>query len=285
MRCDIMTVYDFKTIVQKARYIKHSVESTYDYTVTSRWCYYICKAILEPGKSFSGFKIAEANNPRGTYISRTVSKADYLDMCRRVVKYVELKKKMPNHVAYRTEYKINIRLFTYIAAYLLVHYVDDRMLKDKVNINSKYFVKPTEPTNEVYAYFVKVFGNITCIDDALDKIDGNGYGYYYDDQYTNRQSIDRMKNHQGVNCTDSCHVFYNLGLQFVKQGKYKKVECLHVMCRGGDGHVRLRFTLPNGETFYRDPACTLSDGGYCNWCMDGEVIAINPKWFMDNLSR
>ena len=66
-----------------------------------------------------------------------------------------------------------------------------------------------------------------------------------------------MKNRKGVNCTDSCHVFYNLGLEFVKQGKYKKVECLHVKCKSGDGHVRLRFTLPNGEKFYRDPASTL----------------------------
>ena len=279
-----MTLYKWNDIVTKARGVKQSVESVYDFTVTPRWCYYFCKGLVNPGRDVNGFGIAEASKPNGTYISRTVSKSDYLDMCKRVIAYVEKNKRLPNYVTYK-DYKVNIRLFTYITAYLLVHFVDDRKLKDKVSINSKYFVKPTEPTNSVYDYFVKVFGKITCIDDALDKIDGHGYGYYYDDQYSNKQTIDRMKNRQGVNCTDSCHVFYNLGLAFVKQGKYRKVECLHVLCRGGDGHVRLRFTLPNGEQFYRDPACTLSDGGYCNWCLDGTLLAINPKWFMDNLNR
>ena len=94
-----------------------------------------------------------------------------------------------------------------------------------------------------------------------------------------------MKSGKGVNCTDSCQVFYNIMLQLIALGKYKKVECLHVLCRGGDGHVRLRITLPNGEKFYRDPACTLSDGGVCNWCMDGTLLAVDPAWFMANLNR
>ena len=61
----------------------------------------------------------------------------------------------------------------------------------------------------------------------------------------------------------------------------------HVLCSGGDGHVRLRITLNDGDYIYRDPACTLSDNGetYCNWCMNGELLAIDPDWFLENLNR
>ena len=192
-------------------------------------------------------------------------------------------KRLPNFIRWGNK-KIRVRDYTYMLARVLVYYDTNKKLPLYANINTKCWTKPTETSNSVYDYFVKVFGKITCIDDALDKIDSRGYGYYYDDRYSNKEAIDRMKNGQGVNCTDSCHVFYNICKYFVGKGKYKKVECVHIQCKGGDGHVRLRITLPNGERFYRDPACTLSDGGYCNWCMNGDLLAVDPNWFMQNLS-
>ena len=207
-----MTLYRYKDIVNKAKQIKLSVESTYDFSVTPRWCYYICKSILNPGKDFKGISISEASKPNGDHISRGVSKKDYLDMCKRVVAYVEKNHKMPNYVTYKT-YKVNIRLFTYIVAYLLVHYVSDRKLKSNVSINSKYFVKPTEDKNSVYENFVKKFGKVTCIDDILEKIAGRGYGYYYDDHKSNIETIDSIasSNHDDdPNCTDATQTVKNV---------------------------------------------------------------------------
>ena len=147
--------------------------------------------------------------------------------------------------------------------------------------------KPEPPTpepktysQEILEYFESKFGEMSCIDDCLEAIQGNGYGYYYDDQYSNYTSINRMANGQGVNCTDSCQVFWHLG----KALGYD-VKCLHIGCSGGDGHVRLQFNRGDGW-FNRDPASVLNGNSITSiWCSNGTLWAVNPDWFMENLNR
>lgn len=150
--------------------------------------------------------------------------------------------------------------------------------------------RPPEPTpqpepksysEEILEYFESKFGEMSCIDDCLEAIQGNGYGYYYDDAYTNYTSINRMANGSGVNCTDSCHVFWHLAVALGY-----RVEVLHIQCSGGDGHVRLELEREGTGTFYRDPAAVLDgeDITY-NWCNNGYRIATNPDWFFENLYR
>lgn len=284
-----MSVYKYDRIVTQARHIKASVEKDYKISGTRKWVYYIAKAIVNPNKDVKKIDFDLAQKSDGDYISRDVYKSSYIDMANRLIKYVEKNKQLPTNISFKTKsnktYRVACDLYIYMFAKILVYYADHKQMPKYCNISSKVFKEKTETSNAVFNYFVQVFGNISCIDDALDKISGRSYGYYYDDVYSNRQSIDRMKNRQGVNCTDSCHVFYNICLGFIQRGVYKKVECIHVKCRGGDGHVRLRITNKDGQVFYRDPACTLDNGGYCNWCMDGTVLAVNPSWFMANLNR
>ena len=278
-------VHNWDTITKRAKAIRENVKKKYVLGETELWSYYFAKMLLKPKVSVTYLpNLKNAKEPKGDYFSRQIKQAEYLDMCKRMVKFVETNGKLPNYITVAGK-KMQPREYTYLFAIGIVYYDMKGTLPTFIDFTSKVFTKPTEPADEVYNYFVKVFGKISCIDDALEKISRKGYGYYYDDKYSNKETIDRMKTGKGVNCTDSCHVFYNLGLEFVKKGKYKKVECLHVKCRGGDGHVRLRFTLPNGETFYRDPACTLSDGGTCNWCLNGTLLAVNPSWFMQNLNK
>ena len=136
-------------------------------------------------------------------------------------------------------------------------------------------------SQEILEYFESKFGEMSCIDDCLEAIQGNGYGYYYDDAYTNYTSINRMANGSGVNCTDSCHVFWHLAVALGY-----RVEVLHIQCSGGDGHVRLELEREGTGTFYRDPAACLdgNDVSY-NWCTSGYTIAVNPDWFFENLYR
>jgi hypothetical protein len=136
-------------------------------------------------------------------------------------------------------------------------------------------------SQEILEYFESKFGKMTCIDDCLEAIQGKGYGYYYDDAYTNYTSINRMANGSGVNCTDSCQVFWHLAVALGY-----RVEVLHIQCSGGDGHVRLELEREGTGTFYRDPAAVL-DGNSINynWCTSGYTIAVNPDWFFENLYR
>lgn len=279
-----MTTY--KTILTQAKEIKTSVEKEYK-KPNAKWSYYICKAILKPKTDIPKISINSATKSTGDDLGRQITKTQYLDMAKRLIKYVETNKQIPNYITV-TGMKMRGSDFTYMFARILVYYDKNSKLPTYANVNSKAFIKETETTNTVFKYFIKKFGSISCIDDALEKVDGKGYGYYYDDHKSNIETIDAMANNtheDDPNCTDSCHVFKNIGDEFVKQGKYKKCDAIHVKCRGGDGHVRLRFTKNNGEVFYRDPACTLSDGGLCNWCMNGTILAVNPSWFMQNLYR
>ena len=149
------------------------------------------------------------------------------------------------------------------------------------------FSKPsTSTTNEFYNYFVKVFGKVSTIDEAFGKIKDRGYAYYYDDKYSNKTSVDRIKSKWGVNCTDSCQLFWHIG----KALGYD-VRCIHVKCSGGDGHVRLQFKHSKhtgGNWINRDPAAILSANGQpltYIWCSSGTKLAVNPSWFLENLNR
>ena len=286
-------VRTYKEIVTIAQNIKKNVEKKYKLGVNPAWVYYICKAVMKVNTDFPRIgTIKEPGNPRGDHISNQIFKHEYFDMAKRLIKFTEEKKVLPNFIkitlpANGKTYRVRARDYIYMFSRILVYYDKNGKFPKYANVNSKCFTKPTESDNEVYAYFKKVFGDFgDTIDGALSKIAGNAYGYYYDDVYSNKTSIDRMADGDGVNCTDSCQVFYNIMEALIQKGKYKKVECLHIGCSGGDGHVRLRITLNDGDYIYRDPAAVLSSGSITyNWCSDGELWAINPSWFLDNLRR
>lgn len=204
-------------------------------------------------------------------------------MAERLIRYVEQHNQLPNYITDNKGKKMKVSDYVYMFSRILIYYDKNNKLPAYANVNSKAFTKPTESTDTVYDYFVKVFGKVSCIDDAMEKIAGRGYGYYYDDVYSNRQSIDRIKNRQGVNCTDATQMMKHVA---DATRKYKKVDCVHVKCRGGDGHVYLKITNKDNSVFYRDPAACLDSGGVTHiWCSNGTILAINPSWWTANLNR
>lgn len=205
-----------------------------------------------------------------------------------------------NGVTYRREasndglYKLNINLskgvYNLEAVFKGNQLYKQSSINNTITINEKPAPKP-EPTpvkiyeQELLDYFNDVFdSNVGSIDEALELVQGNGYRYYYDDVYSNYTSINRMANGQGVNCTDSCHVFFNIAVALGYE-----VHCLHIGCSGGDGHVRLKLRHPQntgGEWIYRDPASVLNGNSISsNWCSNGTLWDIDPSWFMENLYR
>ena len=105
--------------------------------------------------------------------------------------------------------------------------------------------------------------------------------------YSNKTSIDRMYSKSGINCTDSCQVFWHIA----KALGYD-VHCIHVRCSGGDGHVRLKLKHSkhtSGNWIYRDPAAILSQNGQpltYNWCSSNyTLLAQEPSWFLANVNR
>ena len=252
-----------------------SIDSVRNYTTLA---YLFSKAILRIGKD-TGIKRIKENKKRVGYpLDKNVNKNSYLEACRWYVTWCDNHQDTaPSHV--QIDKGVAIWVWTYATARIIRYYNTHKQLPNTVYLTNKPFRK--EPTvDDVYSYFVSKFGKVGSIDEALEKVQGAGYGYYYDDVYSNRTSIDRMKQGLGVNCTDSCQVFWHIGKQLGYQ-----VRCIHVLCSGGDGHVRLQFNKGNGW-FDRDPAAVLNGSDVTHiWCSTGTVLAVNPDWFMENLNR
>lgn len=287
-----------ETIAQIAKEVKKSVEKNYkipskteagiDYTYPE-YAYVLAKAIITPGKDVGHKKgIGKAPNPTGTTISRTVKKADYIGLAKNLVSYIDKNGRLPNYLTYGG-YKIRPKV--YIDAFARIvnfYWTNDKKMPAYVNVNSKAFTKPSASAtsdDEVFNYFVKKFGKVSTIDEALKKVQSRGYGYYYDDVYSNKTAIDRMYSKSGINCTDSCQVFWHIA----KALGYE-VKCLHVQCSTG-GHVRLKLRHSKhteGNWINRDPACVLSDNGKALtaiWCPNAPLNATNPSWFLANVNR
>ena len=126
------------------------------------------------------------------------------------------------------------------------------------------------------------FGSFSTIDEFLALIKGRGYAYYYNSQYNTNTTISRIKNRKGVNCTDSAQLTYRVALALGYT-----VQFIHVRCKSGGGHIRLRLkhsTNTGGEWIYRDPASVLNGNNVkSNWCTNGSIVAYNPSWIFSDL--
>lgn len=281
-----------KEIVEIAKTVKNNVEKKqklptiagYNY---AEYGYLLAKSVVTPGKNFTKIKVNKAPAPTGNSISRSIDKTDYIKLAKNFINFIDKNKQAPNF-NYFLSYKIRPKLLIYCFAKIVVYYQEHKALPNYCNFNSKVFSsnQTTVTKDEVFDYFVKIFGNVKTIDEAFSKIKEKGYAYYYDDIYNNKNSIDRIKANRGVNCTDSCQVFWHIG----KALGYE-VRCIHVKCQGGDGHVRLQFKHPtntSGKWINRDPAAILAVNGQpltYIWCSNGTQLAINPNWFLENVNR
>lgn len=279
-----MSIYTYKEIISKAKVAKKAVETEYT-KPNGALSYYCSKAIIKPNTNITKITIKSANKSSGDNFGRQITKSQYVDMAKRLIKYVESHNQLPNFITVGN-LKMRVSDYTYMFIRILVYYDNHKALPNYANVNSKSFVKPSETGDDVYNQFVKTFGKVTCIDDAMEKIAGRGYGYYYDDQKSNIQTINAIasSNHSDdPNCTDATQMMKHVA---DGTGKYKKVDCVHVKCQGGDGHVYLKITSKDGSVFYRDPAACLDSGSVTKiWCSNGTVLAINPQWWLNNLNR
>jgi hypothetical protein len=249
--------------------------------MNSRWAYYFSKAIMTVNTDVKKINFTETTKPIGNNISNQIYKKDYFDMCKRLIKYVETHKQMPNYITYKN-YKVLPRLATYMFSRILVYYDKNGKFPKYANVNSKSFTKPTETGNAVFDYWVKKFGfKPTCIDDVCDYIrDHFEYEFYFDDYKSNQQVIDS----KAGNCVDLTQMAVNMA----KALGYEW-EVIHTECRqSGTGHVYPRFRK-GGEWFTRDVACIADESTYCVWCdvEDGRgyLLAKNPSWLLENLNR
>ena len=279
-----MAAYTYKKILEKAKECTTNVKENYKLGINSKWSYYFAKAVITPKKDIKKIEVNDAPNPTGTKISRTASKADYMDIAKRYVKYVENDKKhrLPNYVTYGN-HKIRPRLATLVFAKILVSYSKNDKYPDTVNINSKAFTKPVETGNKVYDHFVEKTGyKPKNLDDVCNWVlKYVKYLFYFDDVKSNFEVIDSKSG----NCTDLLQFLINMA-----EALGYDWEVIHTKCKqSGTGHVYGRFKKKGTSNWFtRDIACIADESRYCIWCEvpnGGNLLAKNPNWFLANLRR
>ena len=188
-------------------------------------------------------------------------------------------------------YKLNINLnkgtYDLTARYNGTTVFNPSYINNTITINEKPQPAP-EPqksrSEKILDYFEEKFGRCEYIDDALEKVQDNGYAFYFSDGYNMYETIDRMANYDGANCFDSAEVFYHLAKGMNKKyGRNYDVQYLDVWCpSSGYDHIRLRLNSGDGW-FYRDPACVLNGGDITsNWCgTSNNILEVNPDWIYD----
>ena len=136
--------------------------------------------------------------------------------------------------------------------------------------------------------FEKRFGKCEYIDDALAKIRGKGYAFYFSDKFTIQTTIDNIANGKGANCYDSAELGYRLAYDMnTKYGRNYTVQFLHVWCPVSNyDHIRLRLKT-TGDWFYRDPASVLDGGSVeSNWCgTSNNIMEVNPSWLLTSVKN
>ena len=276
-----MSSITYETIIDVAWKIQLGIMKQHKLVESTKWDYYMAKAILQRHTAIKKINVNKATNiDKGNYFSRQIKRSVYLDMVTRLIAYTESHNTIPNTIRIGDKL-MGVKDFTNMFSAILVYYSKHGELPKTVNVNSKAFVKPTEDKNTVFTKWVNTFKfTPEYIDDVCDYIrDHFNYQFYFDDQKSNNEVIETKSG----NCTDLLQMLINMAEALGYEWKVYHVRCN----QSGTGHVYGMFKR-DGDWFIRDIACIADESRYCVWCEagnGGSLIATNPSWFLSNLRR
>ena len=248
--------------------------------------------ILDNKTEVSNKIIGNAPAPTGNIINTTIKKDKYKPMLETLQKFIKANNRNPNYYELGKT-KISPLILVDVLSRIALFKYENKRLPNTVDIKSSIVKKvkasPIQSPDKVYNHFVKVFGVVKTIDEALNKIKGRGYGHYFNNYLTNIQVIDNLKasGKPKPNCVDVMQMLHHIGTALGYD-----VKIIHVKCNGsGEGHVFGKFrhkVHTGGKWITRDGACVVSPNGKpltCVWCGDGRVQAVNPAWFVKDLNK
>ena len=136
-----MTVHKYKDIVNKAKTCYNNTKKEYKNGIKDNWSYYISKAIITKS-DVKKIGVQDAPKPiNGEYISQTIQKADYINIIKNFIAFVENKKRLPNYVLFGKK-KISTTLYTAFVSYILYKYAKTGKYPTKQTIKTDIYKKP-----------------------------------------------------------------------------------------------------------------------------------------------
>ena len=214
---------------------------------------------------------------------RVIEKAQFKDMINRFEKYTKDNNREPNivYLDINTKYRYITK-----AKYKDMKGRWDKFIQDNkrepnfVNINISTTLTTTTTSSEDQ-WFINQFSDavgkkITSFKQGYEAIKNRKYLYYYNDIYTQSVALKRLKNKQGLNCSDISQLLWRLAKAFGLDVHY-----VHIICKSGGGHIIIK--VKEGKKWvWVDGAAALSSGKSYGqgWCYNGRVICEDDGWLM-----
>lgn len=147
---------EYKKYVEKKKTTPKTI-TIKDKTYTYQECTYLfSKFIINQKNDITRFSIKKPANIRGQDISENVLKADYTDMAKRTIEYIERKKQAPDFITTQKSKKhVRVTLYNYAFAKIVVYYGLKKQLPNYVTISSSDFSKSTQTTTKKYGHATK----------------------------------------------------------------------------------------------------------------------------------
>ena len=158
-----MTLVKYSKILERARTNKKNVEKNKKLGVTPRWSYYFAKVIVSPKKDVTrnpnmSTTKGNATKPAGDSFNKVkIYKADYIDAAKRLIKYVDKNKKLPNYINWNGK-KIRVRDYAYNFSKIVVYYADHKAYPNYNTIDTSVWKKTTTKTT---VKTIKKYGHAT----------------------------------------------------------------------------------------------------------------------------
>lgn len=211
--------------------------------------------------------------------NQTIEKTIFKDMITRRDEYIKTNKKEPNicYIDINTKYRYvtNTKFKEMYSRWITF------TTKNGREPNYAYINKPVETNNTTTKTedqkYIDLFSDavgvkVTSFKQGYNAIKYRKYIGYNNDIYDRATALKRLKNKQGLNCSDISQLLYRLAEAFGLTVHY-----IHLRCKSGIGHI----ILSVGNTWV-DGAAALSSGkAYgSGWCYNGTVINRDDKWLM-----
>ena len=123
---------------------------------TAIYVYLLCKQILNlKTEAISPFNVKLPNNTNGDVMNEKVQKDDYLDMAKRIVKYIEQNKQAPSYAkTLSSKKKAPYNLYVFCFSKILNFYHENKQLPNYCIFNSKDFSGATQKSSSKKAQSV-----------------------------------------------------------------------------------------------------------------------------------
>ena len=129
----------------RATQIKEEVLKYYEIKHNKAWSYFHAKSILNPKKDLNKIPIKQAkSDDTGDKFNRQISQNQFVDMAKRMTAYVEKNHQLPVYITVSPDRKMCVNDYTFMFARINVYYQKNGELPSSINVNSKYFQKPTK---------------------------------------------------------------------------------------------------------------------------------------------